>query len=355
MENDKSQTIAIMGASGFVGTNLTLKLLDLGHHVIALSRQPKKWPLQHQNLKVIKGDILSANLEELLKEVSAAYYLVHGLNEEDDNFEYVEAKAALRFTQAANKVKLRKIIYLGGLGPEEDLSSHLRSRHLVGSILGLSHHATVEFRASIVLGAQSTSFEMLKALCHRLPVRPVASWLETPCQPIALDDLMSYLCAALDLEGVGHQVVEIGSPEVVAYGDLMDILLRHEKLTRPKFQIPPLDQRVLLPMLDVVLPEFSQVAKKLFLSLVHPTVVTDNKAEELFPEIKPMGLEEAMQKALETSMSHYPAVWEGDFWKELMELTKGQTKHGQQLLLEKLKNISQHYPEKIMEKLKSKR
>lgn len=344
-------TIAIFGATGFVGTGLTLKLLDQGHNVVALSRSPKKWPLQHQNLKVIKGDILTAPLEEMLSEVSAAYYLVHGLDEESADFEYLEAKSALRLSQAAQRVTLQKIIYLGGLGPDADLSSHLRSRHLVGGILGLTQ-SCIEFRASIVLGAQSTSFEMLKALSHRMPVRPVASWLDNPCQPIAFDDLLSYLTGALTLEVKGHSVVEIGSPEVVAYGDLLDLVARLENLNRPRFQVPPIDQRLLLPMLDVVLPEFSEVAKKLFLSLVHPTVVTDSKAQELFPDIQPTGLEDAMRAALESSDTVYPAPWEGDFWKEVADLTLAQTKVSQEKVAEHLKVLTQGYSEKILNRLK---
>jgi len=125
-------TIAIFGATGFVGTGLTLKLLDQGHHVVALSRHPKKWPLQHQNLKVVKGDILTAPLDEILTEVDAAYYLVHGLEEDGADFEYIEARSATRLAQAAEKVKLKKIIYLGGLGPDAELSSHLRSRRSGG-------------------------------------------------------------------------------------------------------------------------------------------------------------------------------------------------------------------------------
>jgi len=125
------------------------------------------------------------------------------------------------------------------------------------------HTTCIEFRASIVLGAQSTSFEMLKALSHRMPVRPVATWLDNPCQPIAFSDLITYLVQAQSVEIKGHTVVEIGSPEVVAYGDLLDLVARLENLHRPRFQVPPIDQRLLLPMLDVVLPEFSEVAKKL--------------------------------------------------------------------------------------------
>lgn len=344
-------TIAIFGATGFVGTGLTLKLLDMGHNVVALSRHPKKWPLQHQNLKVVKGDILSANLDEILSEAEAAYFLIHGLSEDTADFEYLEAKSALRFAQAASQIKLKKTIYLGGLGPEGELSSHLRSRHLVGQVLGLANPC-IEFRASIVLGANSTSFEMLKALSHRMPVRPQAPWLDNPCQPIAFSDLLEYLIKALDLQVKGHTIVEIGSPEVVAYGDLLDLVARLENLNRPRFQVPPIDQRLLLPMLDVVLPEFSEVAKKLFLSLVHPTVVTDHKAQEIFPDITPMSLEEAMKISLENSLTQYPAVWEGDFWKEVKELTLNQTKISQERLAEKLNLITQGYSAKILNRFK---
>ncbi|MFP5459156.1 MAG: NAD(P)H-binding protein, partial [Bacteriovoracia bacterium] len=160
--------IAIFGATGFVGTALSLKLLDLGHEVVALSRHPERWPLQHKNLRTIRGDIMNQHaVNEVLESVECAYYLVHGLDVEAEDFEFQEAKGATCFARAAKRAKLKKVIYLGGLGPEAELSAHLRSRHLVGEILSLSSAACVEFRASIVLGAQSTSFEMIKALAHR--------------------------------------------------------------------------------------------------------------------------------------------------------------------------------------------
>jgi uncharacterized protein YbjT (DUF2867 family) len=337
-------TIAIFGATGFVGTGLTLKLLDQGHTIKALSRHPKKWPLQHHNLHVTRGDVTSADLTEILKDVDCAFYLVHSLNEPESDFEYIEVKSATRLAQAAIKTKLKKLVYLGGLGPDDQLSSHLRSRHLVGDVLSLIPATTIEFRASIVLGAQSTSFEMLKALSHRLPVRPYASWLDNPCQPIAFEDLLSYLISSVNLEVHGHHVVEVGSPEVLAYGDLLDLVSRLEGLNRPKFLVPPMDQRLLLPILDVVLPEFSEVGKKLFLSLVHPTVVTDKKAEEFFPDITPRSVEAAMKDALDSSLTSYPAIWEGDFWKEIADLTISQTKSGQQRVIEKIKDLSTRIP-----------
>lgn len=349
-------TLAVVGATGFVGTALTLKLLDLGHEVVALSRHPEKWPLQHKNLRVIKGDLLNTNgLADLLRGADAAYYLVHGLNSDDSDFEFEEARAATNFAAAANKAKLQKTVFLGALGPSENCSVHLRSRHLVGDILGLSAAACVEFRASIALGANSTSFEMIKAITQRLPVRPYAAWLETPCQPIAETDLMAYLIAALDVQVVGHHIVEIGAPQVVPYGDLLDLYAKNEKLTRPKFLLPMTDQRLLIPVLELIVPEYHEIAKKLFMSLECPTVVTDHSAEELFPDIKPMDLDQAMAQAFEASETDYPAVWEGDFWKELKDHTLLQTRQGQQILLDKLKDMTEGgLPKTAVELLKDK-
>ncbi|MBY0515296.1 MAG: NAD(P)H-binding protein [Bacteriovoracaceae bacterium] len=344
--------IAIFGATGFVGTALTLKLLDLDHHIVALSRSPQDWPIQHKNLQVIEGDISDIHaIEKVLKGVECAYYLVHGLAENDEDFEYVEVNGATQFVHAAIKTKMRKVIYLGGLGPDSDLSPHLRSRQLVGEILGLIPGACLEFRASIVLGANSTSFEMIKALAQRLPVRPYAPWLDTQCQPIGVEDLMSYLVSALDVQLVGHNVIEIGAPDVHAYGELLDIVAKIDGITRPKFLLPTMDQRLFYPLIDLVLPEFADVGKKLFISLSHPTVVTDNKAEEVFPEIKPKSTLEAMEVAMKESSTTYPAVWEGDFWKEVKDHTVLSTRQGQQLLLEKLKMFTLPYQEKLLSKL----
>ena len=278
-------------------------------------------------------------LGELMKKADVAFYLVHGLMSDEEDFEWVEAREATNFAAAATKSKLKKTIFLGGLGPE-NASAHLRSRHLVGDILGLSAASCIEFRASIILGANSTSFEMIKAIHQRLPVRPYAPWLETLCQPLALKDLIDYLTAALEVQVVGHHIVEIGAQQVIPYGELLDLYAKNEGQNRPKFLLPKMDQRLLLPVLDLVIPEYPEVGKKLFMSLGFPTVVTDRSAEELFPEITPMSVDEAMKVAYQESKTDYPAVWEGDFWKDLKDHTLLQTRNGQQILLDKLKELT---------------
>lgn len=328
------KTIAIAGATGFVGTALTLHLLDQGLKVKALSRDPSKWPIQHQNLEVVKGDILNASsVEQLLEGCEQAYYLVHGLAYSAANFEFYEAKSASVFAKSCNIKGIKKIIYLGGLGPQDELSTHLRSRQLVGEILGVSQSPTIEFRASIIVGPNSTSFEMIKALGHRLPIRPYVSWLEKKCQPIGLKDLIKYLTSALDTEIIGHQIIEIGGANIVSYGEIIDCLIEVEKLHRPKVLIPRLDQKKVLPLLDIIIPEYSKIGKKLFLSLEHETVVTNPAAKKIFPEIKPCALKNMIKEAAAESKTTYNAIWETDFWKEAIDSTLFNSKHGQEALI----------------------
>jgi uncharacterized protein YbjT (DUF2867 family) len=312
--------IAIAGATGFVGTELCLKLLDQDFKLKILSRKPQAWPIEHHHLTKLKGDVTDQEaMNELMKDTDILFYLVHGLKSSDKDFEYEEMKGSINANKAATKHKLKKIIYLGGLGPEGHLSSHLRSRQLVGEILGSGHVPCLEFRASIVLGANSTSFEMMKAIAHRLPVRPYAPWLESLCQPIGIDDLIKYLIEGIELKVNGHQIVEIGSKEVIPYGELLDRFLKLDHLNRPKLLVSKVDQKVITTLIDVVVPEFSQVGKKLFLSLQFPTVVTNSKAEEFFPNIQPMSLDNALKLAHQKSLTHYPPLWGTDFWKELLE------------------------------------
>jgi uncharacterized protein YbjT (DUF2867 family) len=313
-------TIAIVGATGFVGTELCLKLLDKGFNLRILSRHPKEWPLEHQNLKKIKGDIKNPLIvSELLEGVDTLYYLVHGLQENERDFEYEETKSALTVLKSVQEKKIKNIIYLGGLGPEGNQSPHLRSRHIVGEILGSGSVPCLEFRASIVLGAGSLSFEMMKAIAHRLPIRPYAPWLETLCQPIGVDDLIKYLISALEVKVLRHQIVEIGSQEVIPYGELLDKLLKMEHLNRPKLLVSKIEPKVMARLIDVVVPEYAQVGRKLFFSLQYPTVVTTNIASDLFPDILPESLHDSLLKAKDKSQTHYPPLWGAEFWKELME------------------------------------
>ena len=310
--------VLITGANGFVGNLLIDKLLDSGHEIVALVRNKKQSRKEHAQVKWIEGDLLHPEKLPELKNIDKAYYLVHGLKSEDSLFEYQEALAAVNFVNWIRPTEAG-IIYLGGLGQDlKNLSPHLRSRQLTGAILGSSGLSMIEFRASIILGEGSLSFEMIKALAERLPLRPDFSLLRQKCQPLSQSDLLKYLEAALDLPNEGHQIFEIGGPDVVTYGELLDLYAELSHLNRKVIKIPEVDIKVLTKVLDYSIPEHAEAGRKMTISLVHPTVVTNNKALEVFPDIHPMELRAAMDIARHESKTRYAPLWEKDFLKLLL-------------------------------------
>ena len=246
-----------------------------------------------------QGDVLDAiSLDAALKGVHTAYYLVHLMSGSKD-FEKEDRQAASNFAQAAKKAGVSRIIYLGGLGDdaEPELSPHLRSRHEVGQILRDSGVETDEFRAGMVVGAGSTSYQLMKSLTDRLPVMLCPRWLATSTQPIAVDDVLAYLLAAKDLPSGESRIFEIGGPDVVTYGDLIREYARQKGLRRWLISVPVLTPYLSGLWLALVTPATYEVGRHLIEGLKNPTVVRDKKALEVFP-IRPIGVTEAIQKAI---------------------------------------------------------
>ncbi len=309
--------ILVAGANGFVGRALIHELSQLGHEVIALVRDLNN-KIEIENVTWITGDLLKSATLHPLEKIEKAFYLVHGMKGEDRDFEYHESLAAVNFINWVRSTS-PDIIYLGGLGEEgEDLSPHLRSRHLTGGILGASGLSVIEFRASIILGEGSLSFEMIKAMCERFPIRPELPLLNQKCQPLALKDLLNYLTKALGSKLTGHSVFEIGGPEAISYGELLDLYAASAGLKRPKVKLPDVESKIILKALDYAVPEHAQIGKKLTESLEHPTVVTQDDAKRVFPDIVPMKLQDSMQEAVSQSKSYYAPIWEKDFLKDLL-------------------------------------
>jgi uncharacterized protein YbjT (DUF2867 family) len=246
---------------------------------------------------VIAGDASDPDaLARACAGIDVAYWLVHSM-ESGVDFERADRLAAERFAEAAKTAGVKRIVYLGGLGADDDaLSAHLRSRHEVGAILRASGLDVVEFRASIIVGAGSFSFDLVRTLVERLPVMICPAWLATPTQPIAIADVVAYLAAAADLPPGGARIFEIGGPDKVSYGAIMREYARQRGLRRLMIPVPVLTPRLSSLWLKLVTPQYSKVGRKLIDGLKNPTVVTNAAARREFA-IRPRDLATAVREA----------------------------------------------------------
>lgn len=294
-----SKLVLLTGATGYVGGRLRVALEQGGHAVRCLARRPEHLLGRvGPQTEVVGGDLLDAqSLTTALDGVHTAYYLVHAMGS-GRSFEQIDRQCAQLFGEACQQAGVQRIIYLGGLGSQgERLSAHLRSRHEVGAILGRSGVHTVEPRASIVIGSGSLSFEMVSGLVERLPVMLTPRWVRVKAQPIAVEDLIAYLVASLDVEVGGHCILEIGGSDQSSYGELMREYARQRGLRRWMVPVPLLTPALSRHWLGLVTPLYARVGKHLVDSIRHSTVVTDPAARELF-DIEPMSTRQAIARAL---------------------------------------------------------
>jgi uncharacterized protein YbjT (DUF2867 family) len=304
-DNPQRPVVLLTGATGYVGSQLLPLLEQQPVTVRCLARHPEKLQLSvGPSTQVVQGDVLdAASLKEALTGVQTAYYLVHLMSGSED-FEEQDRQAARNFAEAAREADVQRIIYLGGLGDDSDpnLSPHLRSRHEVGEILRESGVETVEFRAAVVIGDGSLSFQLLKSLTDRLPVMLCPRWLTTPTQPIAIADVLAYLLAAKDLPPGESRVFEIGGTDVVNYGDLIREYARQRGLRRWLISVPVLTPYLSGLWLALVTPASYEVGRHLIEGLRNPTVVRHAEALEVFP-IRPMGIREAIAQAVSSQQN----------------------------------------------------
>jgi len=293
--------VLLTGASGYVGGRLLPRLEKRGLLVRCLARRPEFLVDRvGPRTEVVEGDVLrEESLLPALKDVHTAYYMVHSMGSASrEGFEERDRLGAQNFARAALAAGVRRIVYLGGLGDEDsDLSPHLRSRHEVGRALRASGLPVIEFRASIVLGSGSLSFEMLSALVERLPAMVTPRWVHVTAQPIAIRDLLAYLEAALDLEAGESRIYEIGGADRVSYGGLMREYARQRGLRRVMIPVPVLTPRISSLWLGLVTPLYARVGRDLIESICHETVVRDDRARRDFA-IEPIGVPAAIANAL---------------------------------------------------------
>lgn len=316
ISDHRPSTILVTGATGYIGGRLVPLLIERGFKVRCLVRDRSRiegrgWP----GIEAVTGDALRyETLVPAMKEVQAAYYLIHSMAAGESKFEEQDRLAAENFGRAAREAGIERIIYLGGLGSEADsLSSHLKSRQEIGQILAQSGVPVTEFRAGVIVGSGSLSFELVRYLTERIPVMICPKWVKTLAQPIAVRDVLRYLTDCLQIPESKGRILEIGGADVVSYGDMMLIYARLRRLKRWLIDVPVLTPRLSSYWINLVTPIPATIARPLVQGLKNEVVCREHSARRLF-EFTPLSYEEAVKLALQREESgQVETIWSAAF------------------------------------------
>jgi len=306
---DPGGVVVVLGATGYIGGRLVPRLLDAGYRVRCLVRSPDKlagapWR-EHTRLEIVPGDLEDVEaVRQVCEGAQVVYYLVHSMIAAGADYAEQDRRLAANLGRVAQLAGVRRMIYLGGLGDMgADLSLHLRSRREVESILSGSGVPVTAFRAAMIIGSGSASFEILRYLVDRLPIMITPRWVKTQTQPIAVRDVLRYLVECLSKPETAGQTLDIGGRDVVNYLQMMRLMAAKIRLPRRWIiPVPVLTPRLSSLWIGLVTPVNSRIARPLAEGLRNPTVCRDDRVRMLMPG-PVMGVEEAIEAALGKQLS----------------------------------------------------
>ena len=293
--------ILVVGGSGYIGSRLVPLLQARGHELVLTSREVRSLAARFPDARGVAADLLEpGTLGPALEGVDLAYYLAHSMGEGEHGFADRDRRAAGNFASAAAEAGVGRIVYLGGLGNDEErLSPHLASRHETGAELAAHGVPVTEFRAAVIIGSGSASFEILRHLTERLPIMITPRWVSTRCQPIAIRDVLDFLVGALDHPDATG-IVEIGGPDVLSYGDMMRGYARERGLRRLMIPVPVLTPRLSSYWVNLVSPVPAGIARPLIEGLRSEVIVRDPGPAAIFG-LDPLSYVEALRQAMDRS------------------------------------------------------
>jgi len=310
-EYSSNRPVLEVGATGYVGGRLVPLLASRGYQVRAMGRSLEKLncrPWAHfPQVETVQADVRDLkSLVRAARGCRAAFYLVHSMIADKKEYAQADREGALNMAAVTAAQGLERIIYLGGLGDKDDrrLSHHLRSRHEVEVILASGPVPVTNLRAAMILGSGSASFEMLRQLVERLPVMTPPRWVDTPCQPVAIGDVLEYLAGCLENDRTAGETLDIGGPDVVTYRDLIRIYAEEAGLPpRMVIAVPVLTPYLSAKWIHLVTPVPASIAQPLAEGLAIPVVCRDERVLDLVP-IKRTSVRRAIRTALEKVLTH---------------------------------------------------
>lgn len=317
-----SPLILVTGSSGYIASRLIPRLLDAGYRVRCLARDPRRLAGRRwsRHVQVVQGDVtIPSTLPAALEGVHTAYYLIHNMTH-GHGYTSLELDSAHAFVSAAEDAGVAHIIYLGGLAdPEQHIAPHMRSRIETGRVLREGNVPVTEFRAGVITGSGSISFEMIRFMTELFPIVPGPSWMKNKSQPIAIQNVIDYLLAALTNPHGRGGVFEIGGPDITTYGELMLRYARIRGLKRSMFLLPGIPTWFMAFGVGLVTPVPYPIAYALIGGLSADSAVKHPEALKVFPEVQLIDLDTATQNALEkTHPTHIERVWHsGEVWTTL--------------------------------------
>lgn len=294
--------ILVTGANGYVGKRLMYHLIEAEHTVIAIVRNAHRIQIPKEylpHIQLIEADFKNQQtLNQIPKAFDIAFYLLHSLSHSEKEFQKLDQVYAINFTKFINETTCRQVLYLSGLKSDANLSLHLQSRHKVEEILAQASVPLTVFRAGIIIGAGSASFEIIRDLVEKLPIMVAPKWIKNKCQPIAIIDVIDYLVKAMDHPKTFHHTFDIGGPNILSYKEMLLQYAKIRKLWRFIFSIPVLTPRLSSYWLYFVTSTNYQIAHNLVLSLNNNAICKEESISKIIPK-KCLTYSQSLQRAFD--------------------------------------------------------
>jgi len=290
--------ILVTGANGYIGTHLIPCLLDAGHEVVCMVRDPRRFRYSAKGLELVRADLLDADsLERLPRDCDVAFYLVHSMGASSDDFPELERRCASHFSRFARASQLKQVIYLSGIANEGRLSRHLGSRLEVERILAACPVPLTVLRSAIIIGSGSASFEILRDLVEKLPVMITPRWIGTRCQPIGIKDLVFYLVSVIGREETYGKSFDVGGPDVLSYKEMMQIYAEVRGLRRTIIDVPVFSPRLSSYWLYFLTSTNYALARSLVASMKTEVTCGPQTLDDIVAH-QPISYREALKRAL---------------------------------------------------------